>query len=371
VRCWGEATDGALGYGNLEHIGDDETAASAGYVDVGGVVVQLTANYFNSCVVLDTGNVRCWGEGYEGALGYGNTDTIGDDETPASAGDVDVGGTVSQIGDGYGTTWALLDSGAVRCWGYNQSGQCGRGDTETIGDNETPASAGDTGIGGVVVELFPGDSHACVLLDTGAVRCWGYNGRGQLGYGHINHIGDDELPSSAGDVNVGGTVVQLVGGYDYTCALLDDGNVRCWGSGRYGTLGYGNTEAIGDDEIPASVGYVDIGEKVVRLAATDWHTCALLDTGSVRCWGRNDSGQLGYGHTNDIGDDETPASAGDVDVGGTVVQVSAGYQHTCALLQNGALRCWGRNHRGQLGYGHTNDIGDDETPASAGNVPFK
>jgi alpha-tubulin suppressor-like RCC1 family protein len=371
VRCWGDPDGGQLGYGNLEKIGNNETPASVGYVDVGGVVAQLASDYPHNCALLDTGTVRCWGRNHRGQLGYGHTNNIGDNEVPASAGDVDVGGTVVQVTVGYDFTCALLDNGAVRCWGDNRYGKLGYGHTNNIGDDETPASAGDVDVGGVVVELFPGDSHTCALLEAGTVRCWGRNRDGQLGYGHTNNIGDDEVPASAGDVNVGGTVVQIVGGYDYTCALLDDGAVRCWGDSRFGQLGYGNTVTIGDDESPASAGDVDIGGKVVQLSATDWHTCALLDTGSVRCWGDGSDGKLGYGNEENIGDDETPASAGAVDVGGTVIQASAAIDHTCALLDNGAIRCWGRGKHGVLGYGNIDSIGDDETPASAGDVLFK
>ena len=97
------------------------------------------------------------------------------------------------------------------------------------------------------------------------------------------------------------------------------------------------------------------------------HICALLDTGAVRCWGFGADGQLGYGNTNNIGDDEVPASAGDVDLGGTVVQIASGGFHTCALLDTGTARCWGRGADGQLGYGNIVWIGDDEVPASAGD----
>ena len=79
------------------------------------------------------------------------------------------------------------------------------------------------------------------------------------------------------------------------------------------------------------------------------HTCALLDNGRVRCWGNGYWGQLGYGNTNDIGDDEAPASAGDVDVGGVAVQLAVGYSHTCVLLETNRVRCWGENEAGQLG----------------------
>src|SRR5690606_29410710 len=127
---------------------------------------------------------------------------------------------------------------------------------------------------------------------------------------------------------------------------------------------------IGDNETPASVGDVDVGGPVVDIAAGTNHTCALLDGGALRCWGRNDVGQLGYGHTRNIGDDEAPASAGDVDVGGAVVKLALGGDHGCALLDTGAVRCWGRGYEGQLGHGVPHDRGDDETAAFAGDVPL-
>jgi len=204
------------------------------------------------------------------------------------------------------------------------------------------------------------------------VRCWGWGAYGQLGYGNINSIGDDEAPATAGDVNFGsGTAVQVATGGNHTCVLLDTGVVRCWGIGSLGALGYGNTATIGDDEDPATAGDVNVGGTATQLAAGDNHTCALLDTGDVRCWGSGQDGRLGYGNSLYIGDDEAPATAGNVNVGGTVVQVAAGTFHTCAVLDTGAVRCWGYSADGQLGYGNTNTIGDDETPASAGDVPVR
>ena len=169
------------------------------------------------------------------------------------------------------------------------------------------------------------------------------------------------MPGQAG-------VIQIAAGGDHTCALLDTGAVRCWGFGSDGRLGYGNTDNIGENETPASVGDVDVGGTVLQIAAGGSHTCALLVGGAVRCWGVGSDGRLGYGNTDDIGDDETPASAGDVVVGGTVTQIAAGTNHTCAVLVGGAVRCWGRGDVGALGYGNPNNIGDNETPASAGDV---
>jgi alpha-tubulin suppressor-like RCC1 family protein len=261
----------------------------------------------------------------------------------------------------------LLDTGRVRCWGNNASGQLGYGHLNAIGDDELPASAGDVDVGGTVVQLAAGAAHTCALLTTGSVRCWGGGGI-ILGYGNMDTIGDNEPPASAGDIELGDTAVHITAGWFHTCAVLSMGSVRCWGYGGFGILGYGNLDDIGDDETPASVGPVDVGGSVAQLAGGSDHMCALLDSGAVRCWGRGTFGELGYANTSDVGDDETPAVAGDVDVGGTAIQVSAGEFHSCAVMSTGAVRCWGLGSRGRLGYGNASSIGDDEVPSSAGSV---
>ncbi|MBK8234738.1 MAG: hypothetical protein IPK74_04190 [Deltaproteobacteria bacterium] len=153
-------------------------------------------------------------------------------------------------------------------------------------------------------------------------------------------------------------------GPHHTCARLDTGAVRCWGRGGNGRLGYANTNDIGIVNTPASAGDIDLGGVAIDIAAGRWHTCALLAGGTVRCWGFGGTGALGYGNTNDIGDGETPAWAGDVDVGGSVIDIDAGDQYTCALLTDHRVKCWGNGDSGVLGYGNTTDIGDNETPAT-------
>ena len=219
-----------------------------------------------------------------------------------------------------------------------------------------------------------GSGRSCVILSEGRLRCWGSNSYGQLGYGHTRNIGDNETPASAGDVNVGAKVSQIAVGSSHSCALLESGSVRCWGYNGSGQLGYGHTDTIGDNETPASAGDVDLGPgiMVTQVAVGDAHSCALLSTKRVRCWGYNDSGRLGYGHTEDIGDDETPASAasgGDLDLGGDVSQIAVGAYHSCALLDSNDVRCWGDNGSGQLGYGSKNTVGGCiETPNTVGPV---
>jgi alpha-tubulin suppressor-like RCC1 family protein len=371
VRCWGWGLYGVLGYGNEQNVGDNETPASMGDVNVGGKVIQIAAGANHTCAVLEGGRVRCWGWGIGAQLGYGNVENVGDNEVPADVGDVDVGGKVVQIGAGDQHTCVLLETGAVRCWGSGDRGQLGYANTNMIGDDEKPSSAGDVNVGGKVVEIAVGGANTCARLESGAIRCWGPNLYGQLGYGNTKNIGDDETPAWAGNVDVGGPVAQVSFGTQFACAILVGGSLRCWGTSPNGQLGYGNIKAIGDDEAPSTAGDVNVGAKVLRVNAGDYHTCAIVEGNALRCWGRNDLGQLGYGHTRDIGDDEVPATAGDVNVGGPVVQVEVGGATTCALLVGGHVRCWGGDVGGALGYGRPlgGPIGDDETPATAGDVP--
>jgi uncharacterized repeat protein (TIGR01451 family) len=378
LRCWGDGGSGRLGYGNTNDIGDNETPASVGPVSLGAgrTARAVSAGISHTCALLDDGSVRCWGSGGQGRLGYGNTSTVGDDESPASVGPVNLGRPARAISAGTNHTCALLDNGSVRCWGQGTSGQLGYGNTSNVGDDESPASVGpvNLGAGRTAIAINAGGFHTCALLDNRSVRCWGLGGIGQLGYGNTSNVGDDESPASVGpvDLGTGRSGRALTGGDDYTCAVLDDASVRCWGEGNTGRLGYGNTNDIGDNETPGSVGPVDLGTgRTARgISAGRFHTCALLDDGSVRCWGFADVGQLGYGNTNNIGDDESPGSVGPVDIGAgrSALTITVGGRHSCVMLEDGSVRCWGDGGAGQLGYGNTSDIGDDEAPAVAGPV---
>jgi len=370
LLCWGRNDHGQLGRGHTSDVGDDEILAAAGAVDVGGAVIQVAAGSRHACALLEGGAVRCWGSGADGRLGHGSIETIGDDESPASAGDVDMGAPAEQIACGGSHTCALLETGAVRCWGSGAVGQLGYGNTDTVGDDETPAAAGDVTLGGSAARIALGLDHTCALLETGAVRCWGEGDGGRLGYRSNKDVGDDETPEGEGDVDVGGAVEHLTAGQAHTCALLEGGSVRCWGDGD--AVGYGNGRDVGDNETPSSAGDVEVGGgTVAAVAAGGHHTCAILDSSAVRCWGLGGLGQLGYGNTEDVGDDEAPASAGDVELGGSPGRLALGLGHTCAIVEDSAVRCWGDNGHGQLGYGHTETLGDDETPSSLRDVPLQ
>jgi len=292
---------------------------------------------------------------------------------PAGQSSQATSGVVAQVAAGIFHSCAVVDNANLRCWGFSGDGQVGYGDRNAIGDTETPGSVGpvNLGAGRTVKALAAGDYHSCALLDNGSVRCWGFAFEGQLGYGDRNNIGDTEVPGSVGPVKLGAgrTATAITAAGRHTCAVLDNGSVRCWGIGDVGQLGYGNANTIGDNETPDSVDPVNLGAgRTARaISAGGRHTCALLDDNSVKCWGLASNGQLGYGDTNAVQD---PSTVGAVDLGAgrTAKAISAGGAHTCAVLDNGSVRCWGLGDTGQLGYGNANTIGDNEAPGSAGPV---
>ncbi len=388
VRCWGRNFAGQLGNGNTADVGDDETPADVGEVDLGlgHRALAIAAGRAHTCTIgnrsgpvartVDGGSVRCWGDGTYGQLGYGDDTAIGDDETPDTAGEVDLGAgrRALAIAAGGDHTCAVLDDDSARCWGEADWGALGYGNTDDVGDDETPGSVNaiDFGAGRTVTAITTDVYHSCAILDDGSVRCWGLGQEGQLGYGDTDDVGDDETPGSVGGVDLGAgrTAVAISAGQYHTCAILDDGSVRCWGDASDGQLGYGNQTDIGDNESPASVGPVDLGagRTAVGITTGDDHSCAVLDDRTVRCWGLGFRGQLGYGNTNDIGDDESPATAGAVMVGADAWAITAGAEHTCVVLEDGVVACWGRGDGGVLGYGNEDTIGNSTTPDTAGRL---
>jgi alpha-tubulin suppressor-like RCC1 family protein len=253
---------------------------------------------------------------------------IGDNETPAAVSPVDLGPhTVKAVTSGASHTCAILEDDTVRCWGAGAFGQLGNGDTAAV---SSPAGLApvNLGAGRTAKAITAGDQHTCAILDNGNVRCWGLNDNGQLGYGNTNTIGDNvgETPNTVGPVDLGPgrTAVAITANAAHTCVVLDDGAVRCWGANALGQLGLGNTADVGDNEVPSAVPTVKLGagRTAKAIAAGTLHTCARLDDDSVRCWGEGTAGRLGYcrfaevgDRSADIGDDETPDTAGPVDLG--------------------------------------------------------
>eukprot|EP00004_Rigifila_ramosa_P005448 TRINITY_DN1598_c0_g1_i3.p1 TRINITY_DN1598_c0_g1~~TRINITY_DN1598_c0_g1_i3.p1 ORF type:complete len:1507 (+),score=330.55 TRINITY_DN1598_c0_g1_i3:348-4523(+) len=255
------------------------------------------------------------------------------------------------------------NSGYLVCWGLNDNGQLGIGNIWNIGDSMPELPPGRTNVGDRVIAVSFGYSHACAITSVRTIRCWGQNPFGELGYGHTNNIGDQSGEMPPGDVAIGGLASQVRAGQDSSCALLVTGLVKCWGLNHVGQLGLGDTTTKLSPTLAANL----TGYTVSLLAVGSSIVCILSSDGQVACWGDNSSGQLGLGHTNDIGDQpgEMPPTA--ISLGGTALSVSLGGSFACALLAlDNSVRCWGVNGQGQLGIENTATIGDEpgEMPPS-------
>ena len=240
-----------------------------------------------------------------------------------------------------------VDSGAARCIGVNSVGQLG--DSTTV--NRT-AAVTVSGLSSGVVSITAGDSHACALTSSGAVKCWGSNTRGQIGDGSTSN---SLVPVQVSGLSSG--VVRIDADAENTCAVTDSGRVLCWGSNQ--TYGAGSTtaDANADGEadpvlVPTEVtgmsgGATDVAVGGTRVSASSYysHGCALMASGAVKCWGDNAYGELG---TTAAGPVAVPA---DVAIGTTATAVSVGIAHSCVLTGAGGVKCWGQNSTGQLGNG--------------------
>ena len=381
VKCWGYNDSGQLGLGDRVARGDGpgEMGDALGAVDLGTghTATAVAVGSSHSCALLDDGSVKCWGGNDYGQLGLGDTANRGDG--PGELGDalptvaLGTGRTAVAISAGGSVTCAQLDDGSVKCWGAGFSGELGQGDTSTRGDG--PGELGDalppvalgTGRTATRVVVARSGAHVCALLDDGSVKCWGTGYYGELGQGDTMSRGygpgqmGDALP--AVDLGPGRTATSITAGGYHTCATLDDGSVKCWGYNGSGQLGLGDTDTRGDGpgEMGAALSPVDLGSgrTAIAVVAGSEHTCAVLDGGDLKCWGSNWGGQLGVGDANGRG--TAPGEMGDAlpvtDLGASVTGVALGGYSSCALL-GGSVKCWGYNGSGNLGLGDVDFRGD-------------
>ncbi|MBS0556173.1 MAG: RCC1 repeat-containing protein [Proteobacteria bacterium] len=326
------------GYNGYGQLGDGSTAARTTPVAVSGLgsgVAAIAAGFYHTCALTTAGAVKCWGRNDFGQLGNGSTTNSA---TPVVVSGL--GSGVAAIAAGAFHTCALTTAGAVKCWGYNGNGQLGDGSTT---DRSTPVAV--SGLGSDVAAIAAGFNHTCAVTTAGAVKCWGWNYYGQLGDGSTT---SRTTPVAVSGLSSG--MSAIAAGVYHTCALTTGGSVKCWGSNVSGQLGDGSNT---DHDTPVAVS--GLGSGVAAIAAGGYHTCALTTAIVLKCWGSNSNGQLGNASTSDS---NTPVNVLDgvnyLPVQG-VAAIAAGYSHTCTLSAAGAVKCWGNNVYGQLGDGSVTD----------------
>jgi alpha-tubulin suppressor-like RCC1 family protein len=320
VKCWGHNLFGSLGNGS--------TTSTGTPVSVLGLTSGATAiasGGFHSCAITSAGGVKCWGYNAQGELGDGSK---ANSSTPVDVQGLSSG--VAAIAVGGFHACAITTGGAVKCWGN--------------GYGPVPASV--PGLSSGVTAIAAGAGHTCAITSLGGAKCWGGAIGGALGNGTLSP------PYSSTPVNVSGLasgVIAMAAGNGYSCAVNDSGAVKCWGTGEHGDLGNGS---MAGSLVPVNV--LGLATGVAGISAGDaYHVCALTVGGGVKCWGNNITSELGDGTNTD--------SAKPVDVIGLAsgaVAVAANDTHSCALMADGKVKCWGDNSFGALGTGSSGGILD-------------
>lgn len=315
VKCWG------LNFGG--QLGDGTTTDSRYPVDVIGLtsgVASVSISNFNACALTTGGGLKCWGDNSFGQIGDG---TIIERHTPVDVTGMTSGVASVSVGNMYAC--AVTTGGGLKCWGINQNGgELGDG---TMANRSTPVDV--TGLTSGVASVSAGTYHTCAVTTAGGVKCWGVNFNGQLGDGTTI---DRHTPVDVAGLTSGVVAVSI--GQLHTCALTTGGGVKCWGINTHGQLGDGTTT---ERHTPVDVTGLTSG--VTGLTCGTDTACAKIG-GGVKCWGKNSFHELlGDATSNDR---TTPADVSGLSAGVTSVSY-VGNINGCVLTLNGGVQCWGYN----------------------------
>lgn len=339
VFCWGGGGSGQLGNGTVV---DSLVPVPVSTIET---ATSISVGQNHACAVLQDKTVHCWGIGGSGRLGNGSTANA---LTPVLVANLS---NVRSVEAGDEHTCAVLEDKTVVCWGAGGSGRLG---TQLTIDSAEPVPV--FGVANALA-VSAGAEHTCAIIDTGAgdgtVECWGNGGSGRLGN---NSALNSFVPVSTKVLN--GTdlanVINISAGHEHTCAVVRDGRAFCWGKGDSGRLG-NNAET--DSLVAVAVSGFDpaAGPKATAVSVGSAHGCALIDSGKVQCWGQGGSGRLG---SNSVLNQKIPVDVSGI--GNTLSApkahaIAAGSMHSCALLEDGKVQCWGSNGKGRLGINTTDD----------------
>ena len=322
LQCWGSNSSGQLG--------DGTTSESVGATNVQGPadIIDVAIGLSHTCAARANGEVLCWGLNQHGQLGDGGTELSASPVAVVTANGEPLDSALI-VEAGWNHSCAGLADGSVYCWGLNTTGQIG----SNGGQGSTVAVLVDVPV--PVTSLTAGEAHTCALGTDGDVYCWGWNAFGQLA------TGDNESLAVPWPVGLT-TAASLGGGAWHVCATVIDGSARCWGRNEFGQLGTG-------DQTNSNVVQLVTGlQNAVNIGAGSGHTCAILSDGSVRCWGANLGGELGNGTT---ADSAVPVLVTAISGEARLTHISRSYEHGCVRVSDGGVRCWGRNDSGQIGNG--------------------
>jgi alpha-tubulin suppressor-like RCC1 family protein len=343
VYCWGEDSDGQLGNGRTE------LEALPGEVTELTGASQISGRDEQPCALLSSGGIDCWGDDSDVPVAVTGITTATSVDTATGSG---------SLGS---HACASLKSGAVECWGSDVGGMLGNG--RSSGTYSSPVEA--SGITNAVSVSVGGDA-SCAVLSTGHVDCWGET----TDFPFIVKKEGSSVPVEIEGIS---TAEQVSVGEGTACAVLADGHIECWGYGEIGYLGTGELngpELCGEDNCsrkPLEVTGISDASSVSIPAGELGAPCAVLTTGSVKCWGDGEDGGFGNGEKGEKARTGTPVEVSDIKTA-TAVATGGSYGATCALLSGGTVDCWGMNLHGALGYKPHESEEVVPTPVEVGGI---
>ncbi|GAB5365072.1 hypothetical protein AAMO2058_001025200 [Amorphochlora amoebiformis] len=317
-------------------------------------ILDISSGEDHTCVVIGRGeegkrSVKCWGSGFYGQLGSGSSSNVGDDpdETSKSFNDVDLGNANPvKVKAGAAHTCVLLDDGNIKCWGWGVCGQTGYGHVSTTGDdsNEMGTNLHNVHLNGLkAVDLALGETHTCALLEDDTVRCWGCNSNSQLGIQHPSPRDTEPYPIHTHllPIPFSSRAVGVVAGSTYTCARLENGHVEC--VGNFGSFTTHKNVAVNPKNVS-----LPQGQSAEGLVGGKFFACAILSNQDLYCFGQSfsrefDNKSMKLQHPNEIASHRIPLS-------GRVKNAAAGDFHVCVSTGNVTHECWGWNAFQQLGF---------------------
>ena len=333
LYCWGTNNYGELGTGSGS--GNSPTPKKVDSLPGGLGAANVSVGSHHTCALLTDGNVSCWGNSADGALGVNLSSYSVNQYSPLTPVDLGSSRKAIQIESGAGHTCALLDDGNVSCWGNNNNGVLGNSGTNQQNYN-TPQQVSSFGNNKKAVKISSGYYHVCAILDDGSVSCWGHAGYGQLGNGQTG--GYQTSPVQTNPLGSGRTAINISTGDYFTCVLLDTGSPICWGEGTNGRLGRGSNSHVNQ---PASSSTVSLpnSSSAIGINSGLGTSCATLTNGSISCWGYNPYGQVGRQNSAN-GNPTTPQPVMDVGHNRTVLDYDSNGRYSCVVLDDYSLKCW-------------------------------
>lgn len=329
AKCWGSNGSGQLG--------NTVTGSSTTPVEVQGLSkYQITAIGGGSdftCALTSGGEVFCWGGNTYSQLG---TRAVAKSNIPLKI-QIPTGAAAALSVSLYHA--CVLDTyGNIYCWGSNAGGQLNR--NVSITKSELPLYAAGMND---VVSLDGYGFSTCYRDRSGGAKCFGNNKFGQLGIGTVDSTDGATYGAPNYAIGLDANVISTSGGNNFGCAVKADSTVFCWGFSASGVFGIDELRTF-----PTPRAVQGIRNDARTVIGGHQHACVITLTGGAQCWGANGVGQLGNGRAVKI---ETPSDV--IGINEKIISISIGYVHSCALLESGTVKCFGGNSLGQLGIGTT------------------